>query len=131
MSALGIGLAWMALATVAFLVLSASALARTHRELEADPWIPGENPWTHGEAHPRVAHSRKAHPARPQALFAMAGNFATSGRAQGPASPAVSPAVASPAGARALGTRPHTTAPQPRLGVARRERRGALADASW
>jgi hypothetical protein len=42
MSALGIGLAWVGLATLAFLVLSAGALARGRHELEADPWVSGE-----------------------------------------------------------------------------------------
>ncbi len=37
MSALSIGLAWMALAWMAFLALSTSALARTRQDLEAAP----------------------------------------------------------------------------------------------
>jgi hypothetical protein len=104
MSALGIALAWVALATVAFLVLSASALARTRSDLEADPRIPGEDPWVRGEAHLGNAPSRAL------------------GHAESPLLPA---------GPRTLWTRPRAAAPQRRLGVAPRERRGALADASW
>jgi hypothetical protein len=37
MSAVGIGLAWAAMAAAAFMALSAVAPARTRRELEADP----------------------------------------------------------------------------------------------
>jgi hypothetical protein len=107
MSALGIALAWVALATVAFLVLSASALARTRGELEADPRIPGENPWIRGEAQLGNAPSRAL------------------SHAESPLSPLL------PAGPRTLWTRPRAAAPQRRLGVAPRERRGALADASW
>ncbi len=37
MTALSVGLAWMALASVAFLALSASAFARTRQDLERHP----------------------------------------------------------------------------------------------
>jgi hypothetical protein len=116
MSALGIGLAWMGFATLAFLVLSASALARTHRELEVDPWIPGENPRIRGEAHPEEACSEKAHSAPFRTQW---------GASDRPQSPML------PKEARTLRTRSRAAAPQPRLGVSGRERRGALADASW
>ena len=42
MSALGIGLAWAALASAAFMALSATALARSHRELEVAPGPRGD-----------------------------------------------------------------------------------------
>jgi len=42
MSAVGIiGLAWAFITTAAFAALSASAMARTRHELEADPWGSG------------------------------------------------------------------------------------------
>ncbi len=60
MSALSIGLAWMALATVAFLALSMSALARTRQDLEAAP--------RHLEATPRRLNAKPRAPSEPEKL---------------------------------------------------------------
>jgi hypothetical protein len=117
MSALSIGLAWVALATVAFLVLSASALARTHRDLEADPTL-GEDPWIQGLRPPTGAGPKQTLtvPAGPRTLWTSPLTGAPQRRLGVPAT-----------SQRRLGI---PTAPQRGLGVARRERRGALADAS-
>jgi hypothetical protein len=63
MSAIGIGLAWVAMAAAAFMALSAVAPARTRRELEADP-LAGADAEGHTRAHwsrPRASEDVYAH----------------------------------------------------------------------
>jgi hypothetical protein len=75
MSAIGIGLAWAAMAAAAFMALSAVAPARTRRELEADP-LAGVDAETHARVHGsrsrRREHATDAYAHWPQATHLTA-----------------------------------------------------------